>query len=423
MTRRRPLHVFFLVATAIGVGAPPPAARAGDAPPSPGREARPPARFTGPRVGGARAAALARFGGDAASERAVEAGLDWLARHAADDGTWDADGFPARCAAKGPACDGLGRGQHGEDVPCPFDAPISALATLAFLGAGHGPWVEGDAYGPLVERALAALRGAGDRWGLPLATQALAEAEVLEGRGRFVEAVRANAARLLDARQPDGAWAYAAGFRAGSDVPYSALVVPALVAARDVGVELPATLAADVDRWLASLEDDAGRLAYLADGRRYGYTPTSANGLAAAAVRGWLEVGRDGKRHRGHLALAAKDRPDWSIAWKELAVPGRGKVKVQVGHLSLYEWFFGTEATFQAGGEAWSGWFARLRGALLPHQVASGCARGSWDPLGTYERQTGGRVFATALAVLMLETPYRHRRLADPPAAPAPRAR
>ena len=37
----------------------------------------------------------------------------------------------------------------------------------------------------------------------------------------------------------------------------------------------------------------------------------------------------------------------------------------------------------------------------------------SWDPLGTYERQTGGRVFATALCALMLETPYRHRRLSE----------
>ena len=158
MTSARPLHVLFLVATALGVGAPPPAARAGDAPPVPGREARPPPRFVGPRVGGARAAALARFGGDAASERAVEAGLAWLARHAADDGTWDADGFASRCEAKGPACDGVGRGQHGEDVPCPFDAPISALATLAFLGAGHGPWVAGDPYGPLVERATGRVR-------------------------------------------------------------------------------------------------------------------------------------------------------------------------------------------------------------------------------------------------------------------------
>ncbi len=42
------------------------------------------------------------------------------------------------------------------------------------------------------------------------------------------------------------------------------------------------------------------------------------------------------------------------------------------------------------------------------------CARGSWDPEGMYERLTGGRVFATAMAVLMLEAPYRHRRLAGP---------
>jgi len=103
-------------------------------------------------------------------------------------------------------------------------------------------------------------------------------------------------------------------------------------------------------------------------------------------------------------------------------VPGQGKVKVQVGHLSLYEWWYGTEATFQAGGEAWSGWFARLRGALVPHQATAGRARGSWDPLGTYERQTGGRVFATALAVLRLETPYRVRRLAASASAPGPRA-
>ena len=272
------------------------------------RDPRPVPRLLGPRTGPARAAALASFGGDAASERAVAAGLDWLARHAAADGTWDADGFPARCVAPGPACDGLGRGPHGEEVPCPFDGAMTALAVRALLGAGHGPWVEGDRHGPLVERALAALASVGDIWGLPLATHALAEAEALEGKGRHVGAVRGNVARLLAARQPDGAWAYAAGFRSGADVPYTALVVPALLAARDVGVELPATLAADLDRWLGSLEEDAGRLAYLAQGRAYGYTPTAANGLAAAAVRGWLEIGREGPRHRAHLALTSRSR-------------------------------------------------------------------------------------------------------------------
>ena len=390
---------------AIGFADDRPAAPADPTPP------RAAPRFVGPRTGPERPKALAREGGGGSSEKAVEAGLDWLARHQGGDGGWDADGFPSRCE-KGPACDGIGRGQHGESVPCPFDAAISALATLAFLGAGHGPWVEGDRFGPIVARALARLdRGADDAWSLALSMQVFAEAETLEGKGRHLAAVRARATRLAAAREPDGAWAYARGFRAGSDVPYAGLVAAAWVAARDAGVEPPASLAADVDRWLASLELDHGRLAYLKDGRAFGYTPTTANGLTAAAIREWLEVGRDGERHRAHLALARADLPDWSISFKDIEVRGQGKVRVQVGHLSLYEWWYGTMATFQAGGDTWRSWFARLTTALVRNQRPSGCARGSFDPLGTYERQTGGRVFATALGVQMLETPYRHRRL------------
>ena len=385
-----------------------------DEPPAP--PAKPAAavpRFLGPRTGPEREKALAREGGTAATEKAVEAGLDWLARHQEAGGSWDADGFPERCAKGGPACQGIGKGQHGEAVPCPFDGAISALATLAFLGAGHGPWVEGDRYGDVVARALARTTGGGDPWGAALAAQALAEAEALEGKGRFLAAALDAGKRLVAARQEDGAWGYIAGFRPGSDVPYSALVVPALLAARDVGLALPPALPAEVDRWLTSLEADKGRLAYLKDGRAYGYTPTAANGLAAAALREWLETGRGGDRHKSHLSVAARDRPDWTISFRDVDVPGRGKVRVQVGHLSFYEWWYGTEAVFQAGGDAWRGWYARLAGALVPHQVAAGCARGSWDPVGGYELQTGGRVFATALGVLMLETPYRRRRLSE----------
>jgi hypothetical protein len=371
-----------------------------------------PPRFVAARRGAERDRTLAREGGTVSTEKAVEAGLDWLMRHQSDDGGWDADGFAARCRQPGPTCDGLGKGQHGEDMPCPFDAAISALATLAFLGAGHGPWVEGDRFATTVEKALARLEaGGGDVWALALATQALAEAEVLEGKGRFLAAAKTGAERLIAGREQDGGWAYAGSFRAGSDVPYVGLVVPALVAARDVGVGWPPTLAADADRWLASLEVEHGRLAYLKDGRAYGYTPTTANGLTAAAIREWLESGRETDRHRAHMGLARADPPDWTISFKEIDVKGRGKVKVQIGHLSLYEWWYGTMASFQAGGDPWRGWFARLASALVPHQRTDGCARGSWDPLGTYERQTGGRVFSTALCVQMLETPYRHRRL------------
>jgi hypothetical protein len=86
-------------------------------------------------------------------------------------------------------------------------------------------------------------------------------------------------------------------------------------------------------------------------------------------------------------------------------------VQAQIGNLSMYQWWFGTVGEFQRGGEAWTAWFGAVKTALLPHQRKDGCARGSWDPEGWYERRTGGRVFATALGVLMLEQPYRHRRI------------
>jgi hypothetical protein len=77
------------------------------------------------------------------------------------------------------------------------------------------------------------------------------------------------------------------------------------------------------------------------------------------------------------------------------------------------DWWNGTVAMFQRGGQDWTGWFGSARGALVGHQEKSGCARGSWDPLGLYEREVGGRILSTALGVLILEEPIRHRRI-DP---------
>ena len=365
----------------------------------------------GPRTAAGREKALRRHGGNAATERAVDAGLDWLARHALPDGGWDADGFPDRCAGDGDACDGIGQGQHGEPVPCPFDGAITGLATLAFLGRGHLPGAEGDPYGALVESALERLRGAGDTWTLRLARGCFAEAEALERRGRYRADVESGVRAILGRRQDDGAWGYAAPWRPGSDVPYAALCVQALVAARDAGVELPEDLGEGVAGWLATLEvDDKGRTAYLLAGREYGYTPTTSNAHCAAAMRELLRSGLDDRAHGRALGLIDRTRPAWKISFRERTVNGR-KVQIQVGHLSMYQWWYGTLATFQRGGSAWSGWWGSLKGALVGHQRDEGCAAGSWDPLGTYERQTGGRVFATALGVLMLEQPYRHRRI------------
>ncbi len=383
-------------------------ASAEDAKPAP---PLPAPRLVGPRIGPEKQKALAANGGSAATEKAVASGLDWLARHAGDDGLWDADGFSAKCAAGGKACDGIGKGQHGEEIPCPYDEAITGFATLAFLGAGHLPGAEGDPYGALVEKALKRLEGAGETWAVPISIEALAEAETMERKGRWRNAVAGGVERLVAARQKDGAWGYCAPYRPGSDVPFTSLVVDALVTSRDAGAALPADLAPRVDGYLNSLEESKGRLAYLIDGREYGYTPTTANAHFALAIREFLEVGRSGPRHKAHSARVDDEKPEWKISWKTVDVPNRGKVQVQIGNLNMYQWWFGTMGKFQQGGAEWSPWFEAVKSALLPHQRANDCARGSWDPVGTEEKKTGGRVFATALGVLMLEQPYRHRRL------------
>ncbi len=64
-----------------------------------------------------------------APRNAVLAALQWLARHQNSDGSWSADRFSDRCSAT--KCAGAGEPEH--------NIGVSALALLAFLGAGYTP--------------------------------------------------------------------------------------------------------------------------------------------------------------------------------------------------------------------------------------------------------------------------------------------
>ncbi|NUN49046.1 MAG: hypothetical protein HUU15_09485 [Candidatus Brocadiae bacterium] len=358
-----------------------------------------------PRSGPEKDAALKKYGGTKATEEAVANGVDWLVRHAEPGGGWKADTYPARCKGETP-CTGIGGGHHGEPVPHSYNDAQTALCCMALLGHGIIPDPEGSETQQTLDRALLNLRNPHSAWGLALACEALSEAEVAEGKDRWGPTAKRLAEKLLSMKGEDGAWAYAGAFRGGGDVPYSAFVVQGLVAARDVGVEFPADLASGVDRYLSSLEEHKGRLAYLKNGRNFGYTPTRTNAHSGAAMRELLQAGTDTARHKLHLGCVAGDIPVWKLEWKEI----KGQ-KFQVGNLSLYQWYYGTIASFQAGGSLWTSYFGAVKKELLAHQRKDGCAKGSWNNEGTYEIDVGGRVFSTSLAILMLEQPYRHRKL------------
>ena len=74
--------------------------------------------------------------------------------------------------------------------------------------------------------------------------------------------------------------------------------------------------------------------------------------------------------------------------------------------VDLYYWYYGTLAMYQFGGERWDTWNRVLQERLLPLQVSTGAAAGSWEP-NTVWGGYGGRVYTTAMATLCLEVYYR----------------
>lgn len=356
------------------------------------------------RVGPRRAERLAARGGSAATEKAVEAALAWLARHQEPEGHWDCDGFGRVCG-----CEGAGGGWHGERVPCPFDAPVTALATLAFLGSGHSP--AAGAHREVVARAIAWLRpqvrgGPGaSLWTLPYALQALVEAYDLGGDATLGADIERGVAALVGAQRPDGGWGYFIGMEP-SGVPNTAAVVAALAAARDAGFDLPRSVGERVLPLLDALTDArTAKVAYTPVSLQQGMTPTTANAASALLCRVRLGLTIGDPRVRAGAGLFTKSLPRWSLRFRKMKVRGE-EMEVQIGNLQHYTWAQATEALARLGGSSWTSWNGAMKGALLPHQRKEGHAAGSWDPVGTYG-DVGGRVYSTALCAMMLESYYR----------------
>jgi hypothetical protein len=100
----------------------------------------------------------------------------------------------------------------------------------------------------------------------------------------------------------------------------------------------------------------------------------------------------------------------------------KGADLVAIAPMEMTGFHFATLAMFQRGGERWKRWNEAMKTSLLARQrmEADRDERGSWDPVVGAD---GGRVEATALAMLDFEVYYRYPRatslVATPPATPA----
>jgi len=358
------------------------------------------------RRGARKVEALRTGGGNERTEAAVEAGLAYLAALQRDAGGW---GEPRQRHPK-----------YGETA-----VGRSALALLAFLGAGHGPGM-GTEHSERTERAIAWLISVQEpetghfgkhtaAYSHAIATYALGEA-VLMGAGADARAaMERGIAQILrnqegDPNDPDryGGWSYYYhdGHRYDEYPRVSVTVwqVMALETAELAGIDVPDAAVAAAKQWvLGQWSDRLGRFLYHLDPERlrsrYPTLPASTPG--AAFILQVLGHPADDRALTGALAMIAARPPG---EWREASADRF----IEHGDGNSYFWYYGTLALFLRGGDAWQTWNDALQRSLLPSQDTDG----SWRPICPYAGYAGDtdqeRIYTTALNVLMLEVYYRY---------------
>jgi hypothetical protein len=354
----------------------------------------------------------------------ILSGLVWLADHQDMDGRWDQNGFTKHCRKT--ACGGEGTSQ--------YDAAVTGLALLAFIRNGYTHksglfqdtvkaglyWLvetqRKDGSIHVVTGKTGELPGApeppedrsGDAeswiYNHPIATLALCEAYAATKDPDLKGPAQKAVDFILVAQNPGLGWKYEPQ-DGRNDTSVTGWMVLALNAARSAGLEFQQSAFDGAVNWLDRATNTAGKTGYMRPGddgsvirgvnEHYAKLPTMT---AVAAVCRIVcgQPQRDPKVIKG-IDILMYNLPDWN--W-----PKCDKV-------DMYYWYYGTLAasmykppTTNMQEKPWHiEWRKAVLEALLPNQRFDGCADGSWDPVGKWG-MVGGRVYSTAICVLILRT-------------------
>lgn len=347
--------------------------------------------------------------GGKGTEEALEAALAWLVAHQSPDGRWDSDGFGSLCPG-GPddpaPCDGVGLAQH--------DVALTGLGLLALTGVGNtrtaGPYREA------VDRAAAWLLKGQDRstgcfssrssheflYNHAIATQAIAVLYGLSGDASLAQPLERAVTYILAARNPNGAWRYDVPPAGDNDTSVTGWMVSALHAAERTGIEVPPEAYAGAFAWIDGVTDPAnGRVGYDSIGslssrtvanEHFAREASEANTAIALYVRLLRGADPEGSPLLAQQADLIASKPPSTADFR----------------LDLYSTYYTTYALFKVGGARWKNWNSALVKFALEHQVQDrkSHASGSWNPDCTWG-YAGGRVYATAMVALCLESYFR----------------
>lgn len=182
----------------------------------------------------------------------------------------------------------------------------------------------------------------------------------------------------------------------------TAWMAQALRAARDAGLEVPATSVDGAFNWLARVADWEQAMGYTSPGE-HGVPGLRESGGArrgdghAMTSAGWF----------ARLLLGAKvPSKDLADAGRLVVSrrPARGEHDRQVSYTGLY--FGASFLALRPQTKDTREWRREQVALLVQAAQRDGCGRGSFEPTEVW-CVAGGRVYSTAIAALALEAPWR----------------
>jgi hypothetical protein len=324
-------------------------------------------------------------------QAAVERGLAWLASEQNEDGSWT--------------------GKIGRKLNDGYDytketghVGVSSLACIAFLAGGHQPGR--GAYGQAIESGLNFVLSACQEDGYitmngtrmyshAFATLFLAEIFGMTHR----EDVRIKLQKAVDfivtCQNEEGGWRYVP-LESQSDMSIVVCQVIALRAARNIGIRVPKETVDLASKYVKDSANGAGsyrgRETFLSGSFKY---------QREGATRSSFPLTAAGVTALNGLGIYSDDRIAEGLSYLQRNM---GTFNYEFGarggahYFFWYGHYYGVQAMYMAGEPYWTPYFEELRGDLLALQ----------QPSGAFPNRVGpGEAFSTAMAVLILEIPYR----------------
>jgi hypothetical protein len=349
-------------------------------------------------------ALLDAYGGTAESENAVLMGLRWLAAHQQSDGRWSLKSYNQGI----PNCDCR---KGFEEKVQDNDTAGTAFGLLPFLGAGvtqnRSPSepaelakyqrVVRDGIKFLVKNQVVTGKDVkkignlgGTMYSHALGTMALCEAYGLSGDDELRVPAQRAVRYLLDSQHGEGGWRY--GPNQPGDMSVTGWVFLAIRDGQLATIPVGDEPIKKAEKFLDLVADGPPE----AKLSRYCYEPgkpatltLTAAGLLARQYTGWQ-----------------REEPDLVAGCKYMMQHLPPENAKALG--SMYFYYYATQVLHHMEGQEFDLWNYRMREHLIRTQQQSGHRAGSWEPEGCDHGATGGRLYATSLALLTLQVYYRH---------------